>query len=92
MKPNKKEADAHTTVSGKTDVTLFRCLEVAMKAVVNKDGCISCGLCVSTCPEVFAFDEDGKAEANGKMDDSNFASAESARSACPVAVIDIIED
>lgn len=63
-----------------------------MKAVVNKEGCISCGLCVSTCPEVFAFDEDGLAEANGKVDDGNFASAESARLACPVAVIDLIED
>lgn len=62
-----------------------------MKAVVNKDGCISCGLCVSTCPEVFSFDEDGVAEANGQLTDANFASAESARSACPVAVIDIVD-
>lgn len=63
-----------------------------MKAVVNQEGCISCGLCVSTCPEVFSFDEDGVAEANGKIDESNYASAESARSSCPVAVIDIIEN
>lgn len=63
-----------------------------MKAVVNKDGCISCGLCVSTCPEVFSFDEDGIAEATGKLTDDNFASAESAKSACPVAVIDIVEE
>ena len=42
--------------------------------------------------EVFAFDEDGLAEANGQLTDSNFASAESARSACPVAVIDIVEN
>ena len=63
-----------------------------MKAVVNKEGCISCGLCVSTCPEVFVFDEDGVAEANGKIDESNIASAESARSSCPAAVIDIIEE
>lgn len=62
-----------------------------MKAVVDKDGCISCGLCVSTCPEVFTFDEDGLAEANGKLEDDNFASAESARSACPVSVISIEE-
>ena len=62
-----------------------------MKAVVNKDGCISCGLCVSTCPEVFSFDEDGYAEATGQITDENFASAESARAACPVAVIDILE-
>ena len=63
-----------------------------MKAVVNKDGCISCGLCVSTCPEVFSFDEDGIAEATGKLTDDNFASAESARFACPVAVFDIVEE
>ncbi len=63
-----------------------------MKAVVNKDGCISCGLCVSTCPEVFSFDEDGIAEANGQLTDADFASAESARNACPVAVIDIVEE
>lgn len=62
-----------------------------MKAVVNKDGCISCGLCVSTCPEVFGFDEDGLAEANGQLTDGNFASAESARTSCPVSVIDIVE-
>lgn len=61
-----------------------------MKAVVDKESCISCGLCVSTCPEVFAFDEDGIAEANGKLGDDNFASAESARSSCPAAAIDII--
>lgn len=62
-----------------------------MKAIVNQEGCISCGLCVSTCPEVFAYDEDGKAIANGQIEDTNYASVESARSACPVAVIDIVD-
>jgi ferredoxin len=62
-----------------------------MKAVVNQDGCISCGMCVSTCPEVFSYNEDGVAEATGQLTDENFASAESARTACPVAVIDIVE-
>lgn len=62
-----------------------------MKAVVNQEGCISCGLCVSTCPEVFSFNEDGLAEATGQLTNENFASAESARSACPVAVIDIVD-
>lgn len=62
-----------------------------MKANVNKDGCISCGLCVSTCPEVFSFDEDGLAEATGQITDQNYASAESARTSCPVSVIDITE-
>ncbi len=62
-----------------------------MKAIVNQEGCISCGLCVSTCPEVFAFDEEGIAVANGQVDDHNYAAVESARSACPVAVIDIVD-
>ena len=31
------------------------------------DGCISCGACIATCPEVFRFDEDGLAEAYAKV-------------------------
>ncbi len=63
-----------------------------MKAEVDQDGCIACGLCVSTCPEVFGFNEDGVAEANGQITDANYASAESARNACPVEVIDIKDE
>lgn len=32
-----------------------------MKAVVDQDTCIGCGLCESTCPEVFLMGADGKA-------------------------------
>lgn len=60
-----------------------------MKAWVNKEGCIQCGLCVASCPEVFSFDENGIAEATGQITDENYASAESARQSCPVEVIDI---
>ena len=31
-----------------------------MKVSIN-DGCISCGLCVELCPEVFDMPDDGKA-------------------------------
>ncbi len=31
------------------------------KVKVNKDACIGCGLCVSTQPDVFEFDDEGKA-------------------------------
>lgn len=34
-----------------------------MKAHVDKDICIGCGLCPSICPEVFDMDDDGKAVA-----------------------------
>jgi len=33
------------------------------KAFVDKSNCISCGLCVSTCPAVFRFDSSGRSEA-----------------------------
>ena len=36
-----------------------------MKAIVNQDTCIGCGLCISTVPEVFEVNADGKAEAYG---------------------------
>lgn len=29
-----------------------------MKAKVDKDVCIGCGLCVSTCPEVYKMEDD----------------------------------
>ena len=33
-----------------------------MKAVVDQETCIGCGLCPSVCPEVFKMNDDGKAE------------------------------
>lgn len=32
-----------------------------MKAVVDRELCIGCGLCADTCPEVFAMMDDGYA-------------------------------
>lgn len=60
-----------------------------MKAIVDRDGCISCGLCVETCPEVFRMAEDGIAEAYGNVTPDNATSAETAEENCPVAVITI---
>ena len=42
-----------------------------MKAIVNQDTCISCGLCISTVPEVFEVNADGKAEAFGHTTTEN---------------------
>ena len=34
-----------------------------MKTYVDQDTCISCGMCVTTCNELYSFNDDGKAEA-----------------------------
>ena len=59
-----------------------------MKAKVES-GCISCGLCVSTCPEVFRWGSDGLAEAYADVTGALEGSAEEARDGCPVSVISI---
>lgn len=61
-----------------------------MKAKVQ-EGCISCGACVATCPEVFRFNDDGVAEAYDDVAPEWEKSAIEAREGCPVSVIDIEE-
>ena len=54
-----------------------------MNAYVDQTGCISCGLCVSMCPQVFVFNEEGKAESF--VDPIPAGAEESAQSAVPSA-------
>lgn len=61
-----------------------------MNAKVN-EGCISCGACVATCPEVFRFNDEGVAEAYADVVEENRQAAEAARDSCPVSVIDLDE-
>ncbi len=35
---------------------------MATKYKVDKDKCIACGVCISTCPEGLDWDEDGKSK------------------------------
>ena len=58
-----------------------------MKAIVNQDTGIGCGLCISTVPEVFEVNADGKAEACGHTTDENRAAVQEAIDACPVQAI-----
>lgn len=63
-----------------------------MKAIVDQDTCISCGLCPATCPEVFSFDDSDKAVAiDGDIPSDCEDSAQEARDGCPVSAIDIKE-
>lgn len=60
-----------------------------MKAIIDRDGCIECGLCADICPEVFRMADDGKAEAYGEVTESLYDSAKEAEESCPVSVITI---
>ncbi len=63
-----------------------------MEAIVNKDTCISCGACIGVCPDVYSFDDDGKAEAiDGDVPSDLEAGAVDGRDQCPVDAIDIKE-
>ncbi|WP_294374314.1 ferredoxin [uncultured Clostridium sp.] len=63
-----------------------------MKATVDKDGCIACGLCTSICSECFEIEDDGKAgfvvdEAPAECEEAVQEAADS----CPVSVISVEE-
>ena len=58
-----------------------------MKYHVN-DSCIGCGLCTSTCPEVFSMGDDNKAVAAESVPAGAESSAEDAMNGCPVTAIE----
>lgn len=61
-----------------------------MKANVDKDTCIGCGLCPSICESVFEMDEDGKAVArNPEVSSANEDEAKDAEASCPVSAITV---
>lgn len=57
------------------------------KFKIDRSGCIGCGLCEQTCPEVFRMEDDGKAEAYAPSKEANVADAEEAMENCPASVI-----
>jgi ferredoxin len=61
-----------------------------MKATLDRSGCISCGLCPQTCPEVFRMADDGVAEVYQETVPTGAEdSAVEAQDGCPVSVITI---
>ena len=59
-----------------------------MKLHVDQEGCISCGLCVTICPEVFRMNEEDKYEVTvSPVPEELEAEAGEAMESCPVAVI-----
>lgn len=62
-----------------------------MKVTIDRDDCISCGVCTSVCPEVFRFAEDGLAEVYSDNPEDHKDSVTEARDSCPVSIIDVEE-
>jgi len=61
-----------------------------MKAAVDPELCIGCGLCTSICPDVFFLNDEGLAEAvDQDIAEELLADAEEARDQCPVEAITI---
>lgn len=61
-----------------------------MKAFIEREGCISCGLCAETCPEVFRMAEDDLAEVYVDVIPEELEGAAlEAKENCPVSVITI---
>ena len=61
-----------------------------MKATVNEETCIGCGLCADTCPEVFEINDENIAEV--KLDPvppENEATCRDAAENCPVDAISL---
>lgn len=64
-----------------------------MKVTVDQDLCISCGLCISICEEVFFWNDDEKAEAIAEDYPEELQDeVETAIENCPTEAIFFVED
>ncbi len=64
-----------------------------MKAKVNRNECIRCGLCAGTCPKVFKMDDEQIAKVILDPIPSEFQdTTREAANACPTGAISIKEE
>lgn len=60
-----------------------------MEVKVDQDLCISCGLCVSNCPDIFGWNQEEKAEAvKKKVEDDLEDCVQDAADGCPTDAIE----
>lgn len=61
-----------------------------MKAYVDRDTCISCGLCEATSPDIFSLDDEGIAvPATDELEGAALESARTCEELCPVDAIHV---
>ena len=61
---------------------------MALKVYVDQDLCISCGLCISICDDVFSWNDDDKAQAIDEEIPEELADeVEEAVESCPTEAI-----
>ena len=60
-----------------------------MKVTIDRDGCIGCGLCAATCPEVFRIAGDGLSEVYSLPSEKTADKVNEAAENCPVSVIKV---
>jgi len=62
-----------------------------MKAVVDEDACVGCGLCVDTCPAVFEMEGEVAKVIVDEVTEDVAAACNEAADACPVEAIKVDE-
>ena len=61
-----------------------------MKAIVDQDACIGCGMCIDICPEIFKYNDEDKSESIVDEIPENLKDkADESVQVCPVEAITI---
>ena len=60
-----------------------------MKARVDQEKCIGCGLCTGLAEAIFAFNDDGKVSVVADVTADDEEAVQSAAASCPVSAIEV---